>query len=41
MAMKKGFCMAILRSYDMGVSSVSFTASMDGLRPVSIKLKTK
>ena len=39
--MKKGFCMAILRSYDMGVSSVSFTASMDGLRPVSIKLKTK
>ena len=38
--MKKGFCMAILRTYDMGVSSVSFTASMDGLRPVSIKLKT-
>ena len=39
--MKKGFCMAILRSYDMGVSSVLFTASMDGLRPVSLRLQTR
>ena len=38
--MKKGFCMAILRTYDMGVSSVLFTASMDGLRTASVRLKT-